>query len=343
MRHRVHTILPIAALLFAGIHVSRSVNAQTTAGAGEGISVRLNAETTVTARDVQLQHVATIRCRDARIAAQIGAVDVASLKDDETSKTLSTSFVRIRLLLAGWQADRLVVDGPPTITISYREAQPLTDVDIELAALSTVQTVFGAEPDELRVRLTSPFMQVLPRNIQEQTGLRAEVLPPIRTEPGQSSMTVRLWKDRTLVATRSAKVDILRRQRVAVAKVSFRRDQVLTSSDVQFENRFLATNEDEPDDSQVIGHRPRRSVQPGEILSLKDLHEPAPEQRPIVVKARDRVQVTASCGIARVTLRAAEAMQPGRVGDVIQVKNLESNRVIPGRVTSAGHVEIQLR
>ncbi len=311
--------------------------------ATSAISIRLESAATVSSREIRLRDVASIRCRDANTKDMVGAIDLAQLKDNETSRVLSASFVRIRLLLAGWQADQLSVDGPDEIHVTYREPLPLTDADIELAALATMQTILNTEPDRLRVRLTAPFMQVLPANLQKESGLRAEVLPPIRTEPGPNTLTVRLWKGPLLVATRSARVDVLRRQRVAVARVSFRRDHVLTESDVQFESRFLAKLKDEPEEAQVIGRRPRRSVEPGEILSLRDLQDPLPQERPLVVKARDRVRVTAVSGVARVTLRTAEAMQPGRVGDVIQVKNLDSDRVISGKVTAAGQVEIQLR
>ena len=81
----------------------------------------------------------------------------------------------------------------------------------------------------------------------------------------------------------------------------------------------------------------------GQLLTLRDLDEPAKESLQTVVSSRDKVFITAISGPLRIKLRNAEAMGSGRVGDVINVRNLDSQKVIAARVTGPGNVEIRLR
>jgi hypothetical protein len=56
---------------------------------------------------------------------------------------------------------------------------------------------------------------------------------------------------------------------------------------------------------------------------------------PFVVKARDNVKITARIGTARIEA-LGEALQDGRVGDVIRVRNTESGRTVHGRIEQGG-------
>ena len=62
--------------------------------------------------------------------------------------------------------------------------------------------------------------------------------------------------------------------------------------------------------------------------------------RDILVKARDNVKLIANVGTARLEA-LGEALQDGRVGEVIRVRNVESSRVIHGRVQPSGMVLVE--
>jgi flagella basal body P-ring formation protein FlgA len=62
---------------------------------------------------------------------------------------------------------------------------------------------------------------------------------------------------------------------------------------------------------------------------------PASSAGEILVKARDSVRIIANIGSARVEA-TGEAMEDGRAGQVIRVRNVESNRVVRGRVETSG-------
>ena len=270
-------------------------------------------------------------------------IDVGVIAAEESEVAIRQSFLKIRLMLAGWRASEFRMTGPETILVRYEPPPPVSDSDIEAVALKTVATTSEVSEKELRVQLNRPLMTTLSRIAQETPELRIEVLPPLRSGLGSVTMNVRLWRGGTLVASKPTRFDVSRRQRVAVMRVSKNRGDELRNSDIQFENRFLDRIADEPQEDDVIGLRLRTTMKAGEIISLRDLDKPVAKQKETVVASRDKVFVTAISGGVRIQLRHAEALQAGRVGDVISVRNIDSSKVIAARVTGPGAVEIRLR
>ena len=64
---------------------------------------------------------------------------------------------------------------------------------------------------------------------------------------------------------------------------------------------------------------------------------PARDPRTVLVKSSDNVKIIANIGTARLEA-LGEALQDGHVGDVIRVRNVESNRVVHGRVEASGMI-----
>lgn len=307
------------------------------------IILRLPPNVTVHSRNVRMIDIVTPSVADQRAALMLRLADVATIKPDSSEVEIKKSFLRIRLMLAGWSEDRFRIDGPDTVVVRFEEGRVTTDSDVEKAATETMAVVLGARDEDLRVRLSRPFMQSLPSALQTKYGLRVEVSAPVRAEPGTTSLTVRLWDGRNLALTRTGRFDVLKKHRVAVSRVSLQRDVTIDRDDVQFENRFLPAVTDEPQEEDIYGQRVRTPVRAGQILSLRDVSRPLPQERVVVIRSHDKVQVTAISGPLKIRMRQAEALQQGRIGDIISVRNVESREVITGRVTGPGAVEIRIR
>jgi hypothetical protein len=69
-------------------------------------------------------------------------------------------------------------------------------------------------------------------------------------------------------------------------------------------------------------------------------HETRPADNPIVIHARDRVRMRARVGESEV-LAAGEAMEDGRAGQSIRMRNVDSNKTVLGRVLGPGLVEVE--
>jgi hypothetical protein len=66
----------------------------------------------------------------------------------------------------------------------------------------------------------------------------------------------------------------------------------------------------------------------------------AADPKDVLIKSHDNVRIIANIGSARIEA-TGEAMEDGRAGQVIRVRNVESNRIVRGRVETAGIVQAE--
>lgn len=64
------------------------------------------------------------------------------------------------------------------------------------------------------------------------------------------------------------------------------------------------------------------------------------DQVPVQLKMRDQVRLVVKIGPVRVTA-LGEALQEGRVGQTIRVRNVDSNKIVSGRVVDRNIVEVE--
>ena len=325
-----------AVLLVCGLVVSSSLRAS----AGE-IRIRLNPSATVTSSQVLLGDVATVTSVNASRKREAEALEIRLLDLLNESEAVTAKSIRTRLVLAGWDLDEFSLAGAASVEVSYREPQILNDADIETQAHKALCTALDAEEKDLRVLLQNAFVQSLPANIRDTEGLRAEIVPP-RKGLGMVSMQIQLWKDKELLTTRTAAFEVRKRHRVAVARVSLTRDVPLNENTVQFENRFLSTEVDELDSSQVLGRNLRSSVVAGSILQMRDMQNSSGRTQAMIRKG-EPVQVIVIAGRLRTAMQNAEALQDGNLGESIRLKNRESGQEISGQVLGPGQVLIRVR
>ncbi|MDH5392170.1 MAG: flagellar basal body P-ring formation chaperone FlgA [Gammaproteobacteria bacterium] len=116
---------------------------------------------------------------------------------------------------------------------------------------------------------------------------------------------------------------------------SFNRGHIIRQNDVYKSRKDLAklpfgyiTN---PVD--IIGKQFKRHVQPGRIITPSQL------SNPVVIKRGDIIALQSKTNGFRVSMKGS-AMTDGAIGDRIRVKNSSSKRIVEGRVTRSGVVEI---
>jgi flagella basal body P-ring formation protein FlgA len=81
------------------------------------------------------------------------------------------------------------------------------------------------------------------------------------------------------------------------------------------------------------------NVLPGSIQEPGQPGQPAADENPVLVKLRDRVKLTARVGSSQITA-TGEALQEGRMGESIRIRNLDSNRTVQGRILGPGLIEV---
>ncbi len=306
------------------------------------VEIHLRDTAEVSESRIQLSDVADIRADSDATAQKLSELDVAVLDEDSESLLLTARRISIRLRLAGFTPDAFVLTGSPDVLVQRLARRPITDSRIEQAAIPTMVSALGVDADHLSVQLSTPLVATLPRVLRSDPDIRVEVLPPLTPRIGTVSLTVRLWRGSQLVHTRSGRFEVLQKQHVAIARTSLPRGHVIQPGDVRFLERFLAAPADQLDESQVIGRQTRSMIPAGSMISQRDLQQPTPARAQAVIKARDNVRVTAVSGRLQVRLTSAQALESGRIGDIIRVRNLRSKNIVTGRVVGPGEVEIRL-
>jgi len=306
-------------------------------------TVTLRSQAKVADRVVRVAEVAEVSRATPALQQAIENLDLIAIDTDETAIEITEARLRIRLQLAGYSSDVVQVVGSESCRVNLIEPPVLSDLDLETAAHAMLVKWMGIDASQIDVRLSEAFIERLPEPFRREKGLEVEVSPPMANQLGTVAMIVRVLRGRDLVAARNVRFTVQRRFQVAVTRVSMKRGHVVTEGDVGFENRFLTDYADELTKDQVLGRVVAQQTGPGELLSMRNLNDPPSAESAIVVKSRDEVQVTAVNGGIRISLLKAQALQSGRIGDTIQVRNPFSREPLIGRITEAGHVEISLQ
>jgi flagella basal body P-ring formation protein FlgA len=173
---------------------------------------------------------------------------------------------------------------------------------------ATLRKVLRAAEDSLRAHYPGAAGALFTVN-------RAVTVPPVELRPGEQVRFEARVKGPVPIAGRAV---------VEVALVVDRKTREVVP--VSFE---IA----EPEQSTANVAKER----PGVRTALYTA--PVPDGRGVLIKARDNVKIVALIGTARVEA-LGEAQQDGRAGEVIRVRNVESNRIVFGRVEAGGMVVV---
>lgn len=310
--------------------------------AGDGATcIRLKSSAVVASPRVRLADVADVIDADPARRERLRDLDLARL-DQQQELTLQRTFVEIRVLLAGFDRESLTFQGPQAVTVLAREPVSLTDLGVEQAVFDSLCRQFDVPREDLRVKLVSPFIGTWLMNAAQLKQPQIELVPSPQIPLGRTQLTVRIIDGDRVVAARPASFEIARRQSVVVAVTSLDRANVITPGDVRQEIQFVDAAVDQLSTQQVTGRKVLLPLRPGEIVTLRHVGEEATPESPILVQTRDAVRLVARKQGLTVTVPVAEALQPGRQGQLIRVRNLQSNQIVTGRVVGRGEVEVLL-
>lgn len=297
------------------------------------------------------------RSQLATIPANVAGIELHRFEADEKVAVIDRSQIEIQLQLRGlrsaeyqlkcplhviaWQGEQtsnvlpVAAEAPRMLAVSG-----FSDFEIELQIKRELARRFGQELDAIEVRLLRSVESRLSEDVLSRA-TQLEVISPVEFPLGQQHLMLRFLENQSLLASQLAHVEIAKQQPVLVCHTTVRAGEKLSDRDFAEEVRFVNRVCDVllPDD--VVGARLRRTLAPGHILSASDL-APTQRQGEELVRVRDSVRVVAVRKGVRFTIPAAEAMQSGRKGQIIRVRNLRSKQILTGQVVDRGLVEVPL-
>jgi flagella basal body P-ring formation protein FlgA len=131
---------------------------------------------------------------------------------------------------------------------------------------------------------------------------------------------------------------------VVVSKNPLEANQTLKAEDLYLDRRevtelsgFFSSIE------SLVGQRARRAIRPLTVIGSDDVMRndaaPLPQEVPVLIKRQDRVRLMGQTSALSVSV-LGEALQDGRAGELIRLRNVDSQRIIMGRVVSPNEVRV---
>ena len=121
------------------------------------------------------------------------------------------------------------------------------------------------------------------------------------------------------------------------------REIPINDSNIQFENRFMTTEVDELDPNEILGRSVRGNVVAGSIVQMRDLQTATRSNGDILVKKGDAMHVIAMARRLRTSIRNLEALEDGRLGDRLRMKNRDSGKEIVGEILGPGQALVRVQ
>lgn len=251
--------------------------------------------------------------------------------DMGTSGNVAAAQVAERARAAGLTAAG--TDGLRTVVVHRGATKIEREQLTNLVRNALAERNAGIDPDSLDVRLIQAPERIL-ADPKVKDPLRFDRIDWAATSGHfviQATVAVELGTERlTLSGTAQEMVEI-----VTLAQ-PLRRGDVVRIEDLTVMRlaRSKAPAGAVIDPGMITGKEARTNIRANAPLSKRNF------QRPVLVGRGDKVTVTFNMPGMKLTSRA-KALDDGAKGDVIDVMNLQSRRVVPAIVTSRGQVRVQ--
>jgi flagella basal body P-ring formation protein FlgA len=294
---------PIASLI-AGLSllaVTWPVAAQQVSEA-RTVTVTLRSEAVVDDTIVTLDQIARLTGGTEALRKRLGKLDITDFPANATSRIVTGDLVRFRLLLAGLEASEFRLGGGSRTTIVEPD-EPVSFRRLLLAAEQAVRSRYAGDAGSL---VLTPSKGVVVPLVETHPADRVRFEPSIKGE-----------------VPRSGRVTI----DIAIVVNGKRREVVPFGLDIAVQ--AASAKMSDPRESTV---RPASNWMPSGGGG-----RPA---QSATIKARDNVKIVVTLSGARLEA-TGEALEDGRVGQIIRVRNADSNRVVHGRVEASGIVVVE--
>ncbi len=302
--------------------------ATTGAGDGAGLRVHLPRQINVRSETLTLGSIALCRSEDADLAARAERITMGRAPFSGESLTVKRSTIVSRLGSSGIDTDLVRMTGAEAVTV-LRDEQIISADRIQTRAEELLQQeqpgpegcVFQLtrRPDDMPISATEDF-ELVARILDNMGGdmIRVEVA----AVSGQDTLGATELSYRVAYPWREA-----------VAAADLPAGTVLTEENITVRNRS-SHRPQENNWSPPVGRITTRPVSAGTVLRDNMLRSSQPET---VVKRNETVVMSIDGG--GFTLRwLGRALQDGRPGEIIRVRNVDSNRVVSARVAYDGTV-----
>ncbi len=327
MQALIKTFLSI--LLAAGAAVLTPGQAPAAPGT---LEIRISGEVTVRGDAVTLGQIASFRPAGDPRAASLKEVEVASAPAPGNSHRFNRRFLdyKVGSAVAGL-GEEVTVKTPDSLLV-HRTAQVVTSARMEEIFRDHVLQAAPWPEDEITLEsIRVPEDVALPEG-----ALRWDIRENGNTDYlGNVSATLTFYVDSRQIrrVPLSARVSITREVVRAVRRIQ--RGNLIDKADVQRvrETSMRGRGNTLVDPEEAVGKRASRSIRSGSTLTEAMVEDPP------VVERGSSVIILAESENLRITTRG-EALEDGRHGEPIRVRNLQSGKELSSTVKAPGWVTV---
>lgn len=306
--------------------------------AEQAVVVSVRGEALASDARVSVGDVAAVEGGPAALRERITRLDLVEIAEGRTAATVSREQIAYRIRLAGIDPAQFRVQGAMQSRVTLQR-HAVSAEEIEAAARRAVLRRLPWSPEDVTFRLVKPVQgPVL------VSGTAADVR--VEAEPRAGTLALGVVHLDVAVSVRGERrqtvpvcLEVKAYQKAAVCTRRVERGETLGETNVHFDRRPVqGLHSYVPPGEGLLGKRAKHTLQPGHVVSLQDLEAAGPEG-PVLVKQREQVKLIARLGALQVTA-VGEALQDGRDGQWVRVRNVDSKKVVLGRVVGRSMVEV---
>jgi flagella basal body P-ring formation protein FlgA len=293
------------------------------------VTVQFKADAVVTGPRIVLADIAILQPADSTTEA-LGQLPVTAAPAPGRSKELSITAV-INNLRSSLEATDIDWQGNATIVVR-RAGIPLTQQQMqEIIAAYLQENVTVLPKADIRLAsIRSPEEMILPAGT-----LSWKVTPSRPGIVGSTSFTIALFVDGKPAGTCTVRGRLELVAEVLTTTATLRKGDVVTEDNVALQRQNIS-NIDNPlfVREDILGKQVARTVSPGTVLRAEHLVLPP------IIREGEMVKISAQKGPLQLYTHGL-AKNDGRVGEIISVKNISSNKMIHCRVDGPGMVSVE--
>jgi flagella basal body P-ring formation protein FlgA len=300
------------------------------------IVLKLHPTATAKGTQVTIGDIADLQGCSEPQRGRLARLDLADLPLSSQPIFISQPQIQFRLQLAGYDAGSFRLEGPRSVRVSRAAGEGLDAKIAVLAKRAVEEKVPGAVEDfsiQLAQNVSLPPLNADGGDIHLEAEIRSPILPPCRVAV-EVAIYIRGARRNGVIVY----IDVKKLQAVPVAVRRIDSGEAFSSDNVKMERVAVENPLKVVEEASLKGRRARHPIAAGRPIEPDDVGTDAPSA--VVVHSNDLVHLIAKVGHLQVKTRG-EALQSGRIGQMIQVRNLDSKATVTGRVVDGSTVEVE--
>jgi flagella basal body P-ring formation protein FlgA len=302
------------------------------------VTVAVRPLATVSVPQVAIKDVAVCEGGNAALRTKISRLDLADLPPEGETISITQEQIYFRICLSGIDPKLFRIRGASLVAVSFPRYL-VTEDDVVSAAKKAVVDRLPDGAEEVSVKLAQPVrgLMVLPCT-RDDVGFEPEINATVMPL-GKVHVDIAVLVNGERRGSVAVQLDVKAYHQVAVCKQRVESGEVLAKDKVHFERRPLDGSKEYLTLTQgLAGKRSKHTLMPGQSIAMADV-EAFVSETAIVVKQQGLVKLVARLGSFQL-VAIGEALQDGRAGQLIRVRNIDSRNIVVGRVVDRSIVEV---